>query len=215
MSQDKPVLSREQIEELRGNLINRYVTSVANVYPTPVMHINILCDLALSALDRQGPASGSPDLVGRLERYEASHRVSGNTNTADTFKEAAQALRTLEAERDSKDTVPRSRYDACNADWLAAKAELDKVVRNATKEIESLQHQLDQRNEWLREALDKWQEWVGKPPQIGSNAVAAERIAQIRKEAFGELPWCTCPLGQCTPDDAAKRCKNFRHTAQT
>lgn len=41
-------------------------------------------------------------------------------------------------------SVPRSRYDACNQDWLNAKAELKEVRAIATAEIERLQKQLEQ-----------------------------------------------------------------------
>ena len=37
-----------------------------------------------------------------------------------------------------KDHVPRSRYDACNADWLAAQNECTRIAARAKEEIESL-----------------------------------------------------------------------------
>lgn len=62
----------------------------------------------------------------------------------------AKLARTLEHQRDEarreladRDTVPRSRYDACNQDWLNAKAELKEVREVASREIARLEHQLN------------------------------------------------------------------------
>ena len=49
--------------------------------------------------------------------------------------EAADAL----AVSETGDTVPRSRYDACNTDWLTAKADADKLNKIITRLIASIQ----------------------------------------------------------------------------
>ena len=38
-------------------------------------------------------------------------------------------------ESPQQDTVPRSRYDACNADWLEAKAKLKQLEESATAAV--------------------------------------------------------------------------------
>ena len=52
-----------------------------------------------------------------------------------------EALRAQRAEVDATDMVPRSRYDACNADWLAAKAEVEKKQGLLTRVGKLLQEQ--------------------------------------------------------------------------
>ena len=46
--------------------------------------------------------------------------------------------------------VPRSRYDACNSDWLAAKAELKNVREAARKLVSAMQVKLDKAERSLR-----------------------------------------------------------------
>lgn len=50
------------------------------------------------------------------------------------------------------DTVPRSRYDACNADWLAARDELKRVREIAKNEIERLERELRAAQDALADA---------------------------------------------------------------
>ena len=49
------------------------------------------------------------------------------------------------------ESVPRSRYDACNQDWLDAKAKLEQVQQAASKEIT----QLEGRVQALEGAIEK------------------------------------------------------------
>jgi len=101
-----------------------------------------------------GPASGSPDaVIGRLERLR-THQADYE-EIEETAAKAQEAIRALEDEID----------------------EVDGVCNRLAEHNQSLQHQLAQRGEWLREALDEWDK---KSP--GS----WPRIATIRK-ALGEI----------------------------
>jgi hypothetical protein len=66
------------------------------------------------------------------------------------------ALR-AENERLKQDTVPRSRYNACNNDWLEAQAKVKSVQDAAAKEIADLTAQLaammkERRETWVKVA---------------------------------------------------------------
>jgi len=69
MSQDKPVLSRERIHRMRTELIMQYCKSVPNIYPAKIEEIHALCDLALSALERQGWISVEERLPEEIGAY--------------------------------------------------------------------------------------------------------------------------------------------------
>ena len=65
--------------------------------------------------------------------------------------DAAQRQEIEDLRKQLSESVPRSRYDACNQDWLDAKAKLEQVQQAASKAIE----QLEGRVQALEGALEK------------------------------------------------------------
>ena len=53
--------------------------------------------------------------------------------------DAAQRQEIEDLRKQLSESVPRSRYDACNQDWLDAKAKLEQVQQAASKEIAQLE----------------------------------------------------------------------------
>jgi hypothetical protein len=68
--------------------------------------------------------------------------VGTNLFTADQAKAMLEHV-LQSAQSETQDTVPRSRYDACNQDWLDTKAELATVRQNVKAEFERLREGLE------------------------------------------------------------------------
>jgi multidrug resistance efflux pump len=78
---------------------------------------------------------------------ECAHRVFAhgeagldpNVVLVDFASDLLDARRELE----DRDTVPRSRYNACNNDWLEAKARLETVTTAAEQRIAELEREME------------------------------------------------------------------------
>ena len=79
----------------------------------------------------------------------------------------------LRAELADRDTVPRTRYDACNQDWLDSKRELEHVREVAEAEIDKLKVEVERRDK--KEADQK----------IECDRIAREITAEILTEGVG------------------------------
>ena len=77
------------------------------------------------ALARYGVAERGNDIRAAREQIEAH--------------DAAQRQEIEDLRKQLSESVPRSRYDACNQDWLDAKAKLEQVQQAASKEIAQLE----------------------------------------------------------------------------
>lgn len=76
--------------------------------------------------------SDSPEIYEVLELRQQLAAMTEMRDWQDT------RLVSLEQELNDRDTVPRTRYNACNQDWLDAEAKLKTVQTNARQEIERL-----------------------------------------------------------------------------
>lgn len=66
-----------------------------------------------------------------------------HVNVGFVAAECLSEVKWLVEELNDKDTVPRSRYNACNADWLEAKRQREEIFQNAKREIERLEAERD------------------------------------------------------------------------
>lgn len=85
----------------------------------------------------------------RAQAEETDARQQERTHEVITAE--LERLRKEIADYEQTDLVPRSRYDAVNADWLEAREQTKQLAHRAGKEIESLQSQLEQLREELAE----------------------------------------------------------------
>ena len=116
----------------------------------------------------KGPASGSPvdemvlrDKLEELARYADS---SDSPDDARTIRDALEALRALEAERDAwRESSDRHQ------------SERDSFQRVGI----NVQREADQLREWLKEALEAWEDHVY--PSVNS-VKTIERISEIRSK---------------------------------
>jgi hypothetical protein len=149
----------------------------------------------------QGPASGSPDisvLVAKLIPLKAVYNMA--PSDAARINEAIVELRALEAERDRLMLPPDetlSEHPGCvycmEAGTPVRRGQVcpkcgDRAPTKDYYRAESLQHQLTQRNEWLEWALSELSALLQSDlmrGMKGSPKSHLDRIAQIRKEAFG------------------------------
>ena len=76
-----------------------------------------------------------------LEQQSVSGLLTCTMRHIDTLedKNAAQRQAIEDLRKQLSESVPRSRYDACNQDWLDAKAKLEQVQQAASKVIEQLE----------------------------------------------------------------------------
>ena len=90
-----------------------------------------------------------------LEQQSVSGLLTCTMRHIDTLedKNAAQRQAIEDLRKQLSESVPRSRYDACNQDWLDAKAKLKQVQQAASKEIKQLEGRVQALEGALSEAL--------------------------------------------------------------
>lgn len=102
-------------------------------------------------------------------------------------KESMEQVNTRADSPDESNMVPRSRYDACNRDWLEAKAEIERVKAAAKAEIERIQTSRADIPEVealvkAAETLVRYLEWQGEPhPQQLALDNARSALAPFRQ----------------------------------
>lgn len=85
-------------------------------------------------------------------RFHTTHM--SDREIAESAWSAAQAERIRELEGQLANSVPRSRYDACNADWLAEKAKREELAANAKRLIESAEQRLEKAEKDMKAIRD-------------------------------------------------------------
>jgi len=73
--------------------------------------------------------------------------------TEGDLRKTARDLLDAREQLEDRDTVPRSRYNACNSDWLEAKATAERVRKTATEQIEKAERERDEARLVIREFL--------------------------------------------------------------
>lgn len=129
-------MTNEDIEEWRAAF------SKGGWKGNELAQLNALCDLAQRGLDYAA-------LEKRCEEAELAARFNGErvaqiertiSNLTSSLLSAESSL--AAAQKVVDEMVPRSRYDACNQDWLNALAEIERIRKVAKEEIERLNRAL-------------------------------------------------------------------------
>jgi hypothetical protein len=75
-------------------------------------------------------------------KHEINYILETDASLRALLRQREEEIDKLNGELHDKDVVPRSRYDACNKDWLEAEQKVREVGGAAIKEIELLRVQL-------------------------------------------------------------------------
>lgn len=123
----------------------------------------------------------------------------------DHYKGRIHELTARVAELEEQDVVPRSRYDACNSDWLKA----NEAVKKLTKTAEQA---LDERDR-LRAALKKCDTDCDMAPYTTCSAQGPKfrcRSCIAREALVGAADEALCPHGFVLADNVCGPCSEGR-----